>query len=53
MKLVLLLLAVVLGFCLACKETFDARNVIAQRQQLLATATPQDVAAQPQTIQIL
>jgi hypothetical protein len=49
MKILLLLIAMVLGFCLACKETFDYSTRIAQ-QQMSMPATNPGTELHPQTI---
>jgi hypothetical protein len=50
MKLVVLLIALLVGFCFACKSTVDQRTLLAERQQLLASATAQEAPSQPQAI---
>lgn len=48
MRILILLIAVVAGFYVACKSTFDHCNLIAQRQQLLAMSAPaQEAPTQP------
>jgi len=48
MKIVLFLIAVILGICLACR--FSTRQTIAAREQLLATTTFQHFTGQFQAI---
>ncbi|WP_460925804.1 hypothetical protein [Pontibacter brevis] len=48
MKILVLLFALLLAFCFACKDILDQRELLAERQQLLAAA--QEAPTQPQTI---
>ncbi|WP_162056057.1 hypothetical protein [Pontibacter pamirensis] len=48
MKIIVLLFALLVGVCFACKTTFDQRELLAQRQQLLANAAVQESPTQPQ-----
>ena len=50
MKLIVLLFALLIAFCFACKDTLDKRELLAERQQLLASADTQEAPTQPQTI---
>ncbi|MFD2514143.1 hypothetical protein ACFSRY_09720 [Pontibacter locisalis] len=52
MKILVLLFGIILGFCLVCKDTFDVKNQVAQRQQLLASTNAPTVV-QPQAINML
>ncbi|WP_179222956.1 hypothetical protein [Pontibacter ummariensis] len=50
MKILVLLFTILAGFCFACKDAFDYRRVVAERQQLIAYATAQPIATQAQAI---
>ena len=50
MKIIVLLIALLAAFCFACKDISDQRELLAQRQQLLASAAVQESPTQPQAI---
>lgn len=50
MKIIVLLFALLIAFCFACKDVLDQRELLAERQQLLASAAAQEAPAQPQII---
>jgi len=54
MKVLILLIALIAGLCFACKNIFDhSTELIAQRQQLLASAAVQEAPTQSQAIYTL
>jgi cell division protein FtsL len=42
MKIIVLLTALLVSFCFACKNTFGHRSLLAERQQLIASANLQE-----------
>jgi hypothetical protein len=53
MKIIILLLAVLLGFGLACKKTLDSREWIAKRNSSVVMPLNQHHTPQPQVIAAL
>ncbi|MFD2246874.1 hypothetical protein [Pontibacter ruber] len=50
MKIILLLLGLLIGFCLACKATFDQGALLAKRLQTEATVASVESAIPSQTV---
>ncbi|MFD2999988.1 hypothetical protein ACFS7Z_06425 [Pontibacter toksunensis] len=53
MKFIVLLFALLVAFCFACKDTLDKRELLAERQQLLASAATQEVPTHPQATAVI